>query len=267
MRAELLLLAIVLAGCSQAPAPADAPSIGGLEGVVVDETLRPMEGALVAVGNQTTLVGDDGRYRLALPGGSITVHVQHEGYESVTRNVDLIGGAWTPLNVTLRAVHDDRYHDTQVFRGIIECGIIVQLEHSHGNSDPDDDDRIMCPGVEGRDHYFPYVPDKNPQDLLLELFWRANNQHAEVLTLVLRDVNGDVIHFVEGPSPLRLELAAAVTQLVFGEDGTANIEVLTGIPEQAVGDVFVGFHFDQEFDLYATSFHGMDQPIHWSVES
>lgn len=244
------------------------PVIGGVEGIVVDETLVPLTQATVHIvnGNQS-LVAEDGRYQIQSDADDVVLVASAPGYEQASRKVNLVAGQWVEMDFVLRAINDDRYHDTQRFKGIIECGVIAQYGHSHGNGDPDDDDRVMCPGTTGRDHIFDYVPDRNPQDLLLELFWTANNEYAEVLTLILRDSEGDLIHFEEGPSPLRLELAALKTQREFGADGTATIEVLPGIPARSVADIYVGVHLDQSFDLYVTSFHGMDQPMHWTVNS
>ncbi len=266
-KASLLALAIVLAGCSQAPVDTPEPLQGGVRGVVVSEALVPLVGAEVRIvhGN-SSIVADDGTYRIRSDYDAVTVVASAPGYEQSTRNVDLRAGEWIVVDFVLRAIDDVRYHDTQVFKGLIECGAIVQYGHTHGNGDPDDDNRILCPGNTGRDHVFEYIPDRNPQDLLIEVFWKPNNEYAEVLTVVLRDADGEFIHFEEGPSPLRLELAAKRTQHEFGSDGTAIIEILPGIPSKSTAEVYAGVHIDQEFDMYVTSFHGMNQPMHWTVD-
>ena len=101
LRLALLLLAGLVAGCSQptAPrqsdAPQPAPATASLFGTVVDIAGRPIPGALVEnVDGQgaaaSTVTNETGRYELQVPvSGSVTVRVSKEGYSSLVSAVNL----------------------------------------------------------------------------------------------------------------------------------------------------------------------------------
>lgn len=270
MRSALVVvLVLLLAGCT-APEPIETPDpVGRLDGLVVDALLRPVPGATVSVDGLTTVVKGDGTYVLEANWtlGEHVVVFAAPGYESVSRSIAPTTAAQVfTLNVTLAPTPVGRL-DTQSFHGLIACSLIVQVGHSHGSGDPDDDDRVDCAAGGRGQQTFPLIPDADVQDLLLELFWDANSALAERLTLVLRDEAGAVVGFDEGISPLRVYFGRGQIQNLFADGQTALIQVLGGIPDDAVGEVYIGAHIEQPFQLYATTGHGMDVPAEFTIDA
>ncbi len=102
----LVCIALLGAGCSgtnpntlsgdATTQSSDSPAgdVADLQGLIVDEELRPVGSARVTVDDQWANTTDrDGRFRLeALPAGQHQVRVDAFGYESTARQVNLIGG-------------------------------------------------------------------------------------------------------------------------------------------------------------------------------
>ncbi len=270
MRSALaVILVLLLAGCT-APKQIDAPEpVGRLDGLVLDALLRPIPGATVSVDGLRATVGDDGAYRLETNwtvGEHIVVYAA-PGHDPVSRSIAPTTPAQAfTINVTLAPTAIGRL-DTQSFHGLIACSLIVQAGHSHGSGDPDDDDRVDCAAGGRGQQTLQLIPDPDVQDLLLELFWEANSALAERLTLVLRDEAGAVVGFDEGVSPLRVYFGRGQIQNLFADGQTALIQVLGGIPDDAVGEVYIGAHIEQPFQLYATTGHGMDVPAEFTIDA
>lgn len=82
---------------------ATADDAADLRGLIVDEELRPVAGARVAVDEQWANTTDaDGRFELEeLPPGAHRVRVDAFGYESTARQVDLVAGQALDIQVKL----------------------------------------------------------------------------------------------------------------------------------------------------------------------
>lgn len=145
MRAEplgagFLVGLLVLSGCaaSEGAGPADAgPSAafpaefdentGGLEGIVTDDALAPLAGALVGLLDRdlTTETDAEGRYSFSkLAPGRVQVVVQQLGYGSSSRSVEVLAGQVTRANFELVALAvEEAYHVTQQGVGRTFCGM------------------------------------------------------------------------------------------------------------------------------------------------
>ncbi|MGQ0504391.1 MAG: TonB-dependent receptor [Myxococcaceae bacterium] len=85
---------------------------GGISGIVTEAaTGIPVPGVTVAAsskaligGPKTTTTGEDGQYSLsALPPGSYTVEISYEGVKPIRREIEVIQGSASPLNVAWSA--------------------------------------------------------------------------------------------------------------------------------------------------------------------
>lgn len=72
-------------------------------GVVLDSNSEPIQGAIVAAGDSTTISGGDGTFTIAGVGDGSTVTVSASGYASADAVV--ANGAVAPLNLTTRAIN------------------------------------------------------------------------------------------------------------------------------------------------------------------
>jgi TonB-linked SusC/RagA family outer membrane protein len=101
----ILCLAATLALWSAGATPADAQQTGTVQGVVVDATTqRPMSSAQVTIqGTQLgTLTNQQGRFQLLnVPAGAHTLRVELVGYAATTRQINVVAGEATTVNVTL----------------------------------------------------------------------------------------------------------------------------------------------------------------------
>lgn len=95
----LMMIACAIVSTARAQAP------GTVEGRVVDaETGTPLPGAnVVIVGTQRgTTTGEDGRYTLSVPAGTVTLQVSYVGYSTVRREADVEGGETVTVDVQLQ---------------------------------------------------------------------------------------------------------------------------------------------------------------------
>jgi hypothetical protein len=235
--------------------------------LVLDLSYAPVAGATVSVaaGNRTT-TDENGEFWIAGPFPSeILVTASSEGLVAASKSVQLPSlGAATQLTFILEPAARPGYYSTLEFKGVIACTVIAQAEHTHGSGEPRDD-YVECPAATNVLE-FAYRPESDPDDLLVEVFWTANDEFSAQMTVVAYDDQGNFINFIEGTSPLRLDLGVGSVQDAFRGGRSGFINVLPGIPENAPGDAYVGVHVDQKFTVYATSFHGMKGPIHWTID-
>lgn len=270
MRSVVFLLLPLLAGCVQEAAPAlpsPEPAVI-IEGIVLDGIYRPVVGANVSVAGVTWAHTDaDGAYRLQgnISNGDLLV-VTADGHTGASQAIaQAAPGAALRIDITMARTGTATFTDTQVFEGLIPCGIIAQYGHDHGGGGPEDDEHYDCPALAQDHSRFRYVPETDPDDLLIEMFWTPNNEYATHASVVLRDDDGELIAFAEGTSPLRLEIAAVLVEEHLSGGATGFIEVLPGVPEHSIGDAYIGAHIDQRFEVYATTFHGHSMPAHWTI--
>ena len=190
----LILVMVLLAGCSDDPATVDdtareeengvdadvqpeggfqevetTVSTGGVTGVVVDEALRPVAGAAVQVvqAEEDQLTDEDGLFSFAgLEPGAYTLKVVAAGMLDVTQTVTVQAKTVTKVKVVLLAADGSTapYHATYAFEGFIQAsaglatwGVVL--------FDPNSANATMCKCV------FYFETDEPPVDLVYEAVW------------------------------------------------------------------------------------------------
>lgn len=134
-----ILFTTILAGCVTGET-ADAPEItqqaapaefdeetGAIEGVVVDDSLVPIPGAVVGLhGNEEFLTetDDGGAFSFSkVPPGTHTILAQKIGFQTLSKAIDVPVGAVTPVELVLTPVPIDApYYETHEQRGLFGCG-------------------------------------------------------------------------------------------------------------------------------------------------
>ncbi len=83
----------------------DEPNgIGFVQGTIVDsDSLRPIRGAEVVVGDLTTHTAADGRYFSSAPQGDVAISVAAEGFSTLTLTASVCSGELTELSQSLEA--------------------------------------------------------------------------------------------------------------------------------------------------------------------
>lgn len=278
-------LAILLAGCAGSPAASDEPvadfseleldasaTTGVIRGVVVDEAVRPVAGALVSLRidgaeprdaetSDQGLFGYDG-----LAPGTYFFQVTRAGYASAQGNAEVVAGVTEPpiVKVLLAADPTSRpFYEAYTWDGYIECSVrtpaigIAACE-GYGNDDVVHDVTLSA-GV--------------PTFAQGELVWQSTQSLGDELSFNWRrdDTNDDYVD-TEGPSPLMLN----ANQTLFEEN-----EVGAGQPLRTV--IFtghnptteppcappapctwgVGLQLSQRFTMYVHIFYNFMPPEGW----
>lgn len=133
--AAALLAAAALAGCSGGadPQPVDIPVGSGravLAGVVVDEAIRPVAGALVDVtdsGLEAT-TDENGEFLLPVPVGDHLLEVRHEAFATIQQTVTVPDGGLRGL--TLRLIlpaSEAPYHTVAKYDGFVVCSLGISV--------------------------------------------------------------------------------------------------------------------------------------------
>lgn len=140
----LLLLAATLAGCA-GDAPEEDPGVelgdgsrvnlgdvktrdgfGAVSGVVVDETIRPLAGATVALLEMPEIItAADGRFVFNdLEPGLVLIQVSAEGYETTQASATIVAGEVTIVKVYLpRDASPQPYHTTYKFDAFVDASV------------------------------------------------------------------------------------------------------------------------------------------------
>ncbi|MHB8634464.1 MAG: carboxypeptidase-like regulatory domain-containing protein [Thermoplasmatota archaeon] len=132
-----LLLAGLVAGCtSNPPAPSVGPGLkslqvdsttGGIRGVVVDQAIHPVKGAMVDLptAHENASTGADGSFSFdKLAPGTYIVRASRATYDEVQTSVDVVAGVPDPKPVRIqltRQISQDPYIMTTQFNGYIAC--------------------------------------------------------------------------------------------------------------------------------------------------
>lgn len=263
---------ILLAGCSAKDIERDDEGpVGSVEGWILDNTLRPVPDAVVRIeGMAAVAVGEDGHYRLEASWARAHLMLIAEAPGFLPSSQVIQPGSHAhrfQVNFTLSRLPTDAWTDTQSFAGVIACGFMVQIGHSHGGGSPDDDSHFSCPVVAGEAKQdIPFIPERDPDDMVIEVFWKPAISTARYITVILYDDEGELVQFEEGDSPLRLEVGQAHVKQRFQDGRSGTIELRPGIADDdPPGEVYYSLHVDQSFDVYATTSHGKRLPVGWSI--
>lgn len=280
----LLICSAVLAGCSD---DGDEPQVddlageveelkvtsttGGIRGVVVDQSIRPVAGATVTIRQtgDTTTTDAGGLYAISdLPAGTYIVEATHALYNSIQQTVDVVAGVAEPkpTNFQLeRLISQDPYMVTIKEVGFIACSlnVVVFLSEECGEG-------VGVPGV-GRVGQNPAnraqidfnVDNENIAFLVLEQVWTpslelsAGGGEGAMDTRVALDwscdpvCGGNTLNRTESASPLRI----TVPQNALADNGVNGDTVLSTFT-WAADDL--GILLNQEFELFISSFYFLE---------
>lgn len=150
--ALLLLAAPLLAGClgfggddagdaTVQKQQADVSSnTGGIQGVVTDTAVQPIEGANVTLieADKTTQTASDGSYAFSnLQPGTYTVSVKAAGFISTQNETQVSAGQATNVDFLLTHLEsDEAYTQTIEFNAFFECGVGVGWNVSQAPEPP-----------------------------------------------------------------------------------------------------------------------------------
>lgn len=287
----LIVLAFALAGCTTTDGEPTADSFfdeeddpvvqatattGGIRGVVVDDRITPIAGAIIEVVNheESITTGDDGLFAISgLEPGTYLIKASHPLYTTAQQNTEVVAGEDNPPAVKLqllRTVFAEPYLQTLAYEGFIVCSANVQFV---GYSE-ECGEGAGVPGVGrvgGQDNnrvQFDFTVGAGAQTVIAEQVWEPTSDagrafYTPISTEWVCDPFCGGSRFIEldGPSPLRGEINA--TQL-------ADHEVL---PDETVITMFtwaslesnpVGVVLNQRFQNFVTVFYYLPAPEGWS---
>jgi hypothetical protein len=241
----LLLTASVMAGCAGGGSPddeaadqlaEDAPEIevtsttGGIRGVVVDNAIRPIEGATVEVTStdKKMVTSETGLFVFSgLEAGTYFIKASHPLYDVQQQNVEVVAGVAEPEPVKFlltRVILANPYMTTEKFDGFIVCSaghaqVGYSEECGEGAGVPCLDPSVPCGRVGGQDNnqvqYDFTVDNVGLASIVVELAWEPTSDAGkELLTYVSTKwvcdpfCGGNVFADGGGPSPLLLRAEA-----------------------------------------------------------
>ena len=298
----LLLLATALAGCSgggegaAGDATADDFSDLGLEatadtglllGVVVDQAIRPVEGASIAItkpdgGELSATTDAQGRFAFAdLAPGSYVIRASHAQYTSAQATAEVVAGVEDPPTVRIlldRLFAQDPFSELIKFDGFLQCAYAIGVSSTCVN----DYTRILtvCPGGCLRDYNLSstagnvreYVTPVGPgwQVLVFEAVWEptvvGTSEELGVTVSYFGRIGAS--HSFDGassPSPMHFAIE------VEDEAKVDDAGVPENIPPEGIPDLFVFFSagsgsvtVNQPFQAFQTNFYYGIPPEGWS---
>jgi hypothetical protein len=291
MRAALLTLALLLAGCSGGGAGDSSAAVPG-EGnelaqagrlclVVVDEAIRPIATAQVAVatpaGDQNATTGDDGLACFDVADGTYIIQVSHLLYNPAQTSVEF--AADDPAHVVrvqlTRLFLQDPFHEERKVEGYIQCGYSVSgvmsslclNDYTHFVGP------YTCPQCE-------HILDKRSADfevgagwqtMVYELTWDPTTATSEEMRLTISHFPRPATHWYcggAGPDPVLVRMEVGVVC----EDQQDEPELVPpeGLPNMhlfgatAASDAPASFTFGQSFAVYMNFFYYGKPPEGWS---
>lgn len=276
--ALLILFTTALAGCVSGQAggsksqPDDAPraadpatfgeSTGAVQGLVVDDAINPIAGAVVGLTetDASTTTDAGGRFSFSqLEPGTYTVLANALGYSAVARTVDVVAGELAEVQLTLEALAVvEPYHVVQTFAGLIECAwgvsgagsgncLPIQFLIQQFNLSNPTNTRII--GL------FPITEPQKVVQGVFEMVWNpsaATTGGALLLAVELERtgvVTGRTYASGQGPSPVKVVTGPEPFKDLKPEQKLDKVQTRT-FPAQTTPPTFV---VNQRFTVYATA--------------
>ena len=271
----LLILLILLAGCSKADPEPEAPEVvvRSVDGWVLDHLLQPLDGATVRlVGGQVEATVDaGGHWSMDLPDlAGYTFEARAAGHEAQSRTLVFESeGQHKRLNFSL-SPEASREKQVQVhqFDGFIECSAFASAEHSHGGSGrPEGENPLDCGTYATTQSVWSVDVPPGADGMVLEIVWRADTPLADnLLVIVDQVVDGrlDFLAFNEGSSPLKVPIPALAVEDRFAEGGVLQVDVqIGGGPDRE--DVAVGAAIQQRFQGFTSIFFNHRPEADYSI--
>jgi hypothetical protein len=291
MRIGLLAVVMVLvAGCAGAAGEggADEPSGGNgsgvIDGLVVDDAIRPLAGARIELdgaANQTT--GPDGLFRFdGVATGAHVVRASLAGYaDAVTQVIVTTAGDQPLVKLQLLTdLSDVAFAEVQKIDGYVECGTDTVNRYFAACGTGNVASFIacaqtgVCQGNVSSDRYIVIQWfDRTPSFLTVEVAWTPTQDLGRSLAVWLGSATKEQLQFypetpsvwnrTEGGSPLYGTMnATMLADSGIGDDSWFLAQVFAGDAGQT-GPVALGVVAQQRFEMFFTSFFGYEPPGDW----
>ena len=267
----LLITLTALSGCAEDPSDGDqlkladgstldlgegtSATLGAIAGVVVDEAIRPVEGAnLATTGGLNTTSDANGVFRLGnLEPGLYILNVQAPGFLPIQTSADVLADATSTLKVQmLRDLSPTPYHLTYDYEGYMQVWATIGQFAVEIVADDALNDTSMC------DCSYSFTPDPNAQSILLEAFWDPAAPDptgvAEYYWEIGGDADSDFYETGYCMSPCRVD----VPLKDFTQGETIYVR-FTG------PDFWVAYQ--QKVQMYSTVFYNEPAPESWTIDS
>lgn len=287
MRALALLLAclVPLAGCASPADPAQEatpPAVEALEleatettgvirGIVVDEAIRPLGGAEVALrgaSEAVTTTTQEGAFGFeGLEPGTYFLKVSKLGYSDLQLSADVVAGVAEPAPVKAilpRLAGYLPYVTVRVFDGFIECTTSFLVLCGAPNL-------LTGDNITNDRYTWTWFFEPNATLMQAEMVWESTQSLSPTLYFEMEpdgDCDDGFFNRTEGTSPIYATLNA--TQI---EEGPLDLEcgiyfsLFSGhnepLPRQPVTGWGIGATAQQRFTLYAHTFYDFLPPPGW----
>ena len=302
LRAVLATLPLlVLAGCSQAPAPDDADFEGlGLEatattgvirGLVVDEAIKPVVGATVTLTGTPQTATTDANGLFGFEGLEARTHfleVTKPGFRATQQSAEVVAGVAEPAITKVLLVADPTslpYVVVHSYEGYIQCSFkAANVVFDASSCDPQG-----ATGLSQNDDSAPWFAVTG-QPLLYqsEMAWQSNQQLGTGLVTIQLACNEDDcsetddnrLCNVRGHSPLICRVNATMSsdgmeggggghgleEAGLGTDNMGySVSMFSNCFECVPGTVLgVGVVLEQRFQVYNHLFYGYLPPEGWA---
>lgn len=281
-----VVVAFLLGGCSAATTDqqaADDAAMAALEGVVVDDAIRPVPGVRVVLdGQANATTGDDGLFRFDVEPGAHVVRATKAGYADAVTQVDVRLAEALPLVklVLLFDASSVAYADLQKIEGYVECGTYTFGSHFAACGSGNVASFIacaqfgVCEGNVSTDRYITIERfDRTPTFLVVEVAWESTQTFGSSLSVWLGSATKEQLQFypetpsvwniTEGPSPLYGTMdSEMLAESGIGKDSWFLSQTFAGGAEQAQ-PLELGVVAQQRFQMFLTTFYGYEPPTAW----
>lgn len=290
----LMSLAFVLAGCTDGGgegkgaggAGGDAPPVeatsttGGIRGVVVDERITPIKGALIEITGTTKNVttGEDGLFAVSgLEAGTYFVRASHPLYASAQQSVDVVAGEENPESKRIlltRTVFSEPYFNTLTYDGFIVCSANAVLPVVGGVLSEECGEGVGVPGVgrvggqaSNNVQFDFYVDGPGIASMVVEQVWDATGETSRgLVTPISLDwvcdpfCGGNTFASMEGESPLIANVDSAVLAKL---NLTSDTRVST-FTWASPATTPIGVTLQQKYTIFVTNFYFVPTTSDWS---
>lgn len=256
MRVVLLLLAALLAGCSQDAEP-EVPSLvsdttGLIRGVVVDPAVVPIEGARVTLQDGTSTTTDpSGAFQFTeVPGGVHALIISKQGFSDVASTATVRPADAAPPVLKIQMSPDAStasFVESEVFSGFVERAATAGTAR-YGASD-------------APDQFFDIVPTW----FQAEMVWRSTQALGDRMDLTFISfeegaATGQAFARAIGPSPLANGVSRdQMVEANIGGENRLALAIFTATNDPVPAGVTV----DQPYDLFLHRFYGFAPPEGW----
>jgi hypothetical protein len=304
--ALLMSLAFALAGCTdgggetndgggdsgggEAPPVVATSTTGGIRGVVVDERITPIKGALIEVtgSDKNVTTGEDGLFAISgLEAGTYFVRASHPLFAAAQQSVDVVAGEENPESKRIlltRTVFAEPYMQTLQYDGFIVCSVnlvvVLSEECGEGVGVPDEECvpvtgpcvPIPPPGgtrVGGQANnnvQFDFTIGAGAQTVIVEKVWEYTSEAGKALYSpistewsCLPSCSGNGITSMDGESPLYASFDNAT---ILEEEIVPDVTIISVFTWASPS--YTGAVANQKYTDYVSVFYYVPAPEGWS---